>query len=125
MRIAAKETNHAVLGMNSDPVAIRIGCGRWDDWPDRDLFEFANSLQNSPDLSPLDGELMLIGNVLIAAASAASKIRTFRFDAIRRRFENVNQFGVSELFFFPDDIGRDFFAVDGERDENRFAGKAA
>jgi hypothetical protein len=59
--------------------------------------------------------------VLIGATAATSEIRARRFNAMQRRFFNFDQLGFGELFLLADDLGRNEFAFDYVRNENRLA----
>ncbi len=83
MRIAPKKTDHAILDVDRDPIAVTVGERRGDNRPERDLVELADPLENIADLSPLDGELVFIIDVLIGAAATTSEIGTLRRDSMR------------------------------------------
>jgi len=104
MRVAPEKTDHAILRVNGDATAISVRFGRWDDWSHRNIFEFANALQNVANLAPFDRKLMFVIDVLIRTTAAAAKIRALRSNAIRRTFLNFNKFGFRELLFLADDL---------------------
>src|SRR4029077_19735604 len=101
VRIAAKISNHAVSGMNRNPIPIAVWKRRWDDWTDWDIFQFSDSFQNVADLAPFDRELMFVIDVLVGAAAAATEVGTLRFGAVRRSCPNIDNLPLGELFFFP------------------------
>src|SRR5437016_13012979 len=84
MRIAPEKTNHAVLRVHGDAIAICVLLGRRDDRPHRNVFDFADSLQSVTNLSPFNRKLMFVANVLVSASATAAEIRTSWFNAIRR-----------------------------------------
>ena len=83
MGIAPEKSDHAILGVNGDTVAISVLFGRWDDRPHGNVFQFADPLQNIADLAPFNGELMFVIDVLIRAAAAAAKIWARWGNAVR------------------------------------------
>ena len=84
MRLAAEKTDHAVLRVHSDAIAICVLLGRRDDRPHRNVLEFADSLERITNLSPFDRKLMFVADVLVSASTAPAEIRTLRCYAIRR-----------------------------------------
>jgi hypothetical protein len=107
--------------MDGNPIAIPVGLRRTNDWTQRNVVQLSNSLQNIAHLSPFDGQLMIIRNVLIGAAAAFSEIGTRRDDPIRRWLQDFDDFGFGEAFLFSHNFRDDLFAVDGERNENRLS----
>lgn len=71
-----------------------------------------------PDLTSLPTKLFLVGEVLILAASTGGKVATFRFNAIRRSIEDLDQISVGAIGFVPPDSGPDFFSGESEGDED-------
>src|SRR5207247_9780912 len=92
MRIAPKKSDHAILGMHGDAIAISVLFGRGNDWSHRNILEFANSLKNIAHLSPFDCQLVFVSDVLISAAPAAAKVRAPRRNTIKCTFVNINKF---------------------------------
>jgi len=121
MGIAPGKTDHAVLRMHSDAIAIAILLGRRNDWLQRNVFKFADALQNVADLTPFDGELMFVSDVLIGAAPAAAEIWTRRFYAMGRTFLNIDEFRFRVLLLLADDFSRHFLAFNCVRNKDRFA----
>ena len=66
-------------------------------------------------------QLVLVLHVLVTAAAAATEIRAAGLDPVRRRFAHPDEFGLGEGFLLPNDARRDAFALDRERNEDRFA----
>ncbi len=83
MRIASEKSDHSIQRMHGDAIAISVLFLRRDDRSHRNIFEFANALQNIAHLPPFDSELMFVIDVLIRAATASAKIRALRRNAIR------------------------------------------
>jgi hypothetical protein len=106
--------------VNGDAIPICVVEGRGDDRAHRDVFELSDSLQEIADLTRFDFELMRVVDVLVGAAAAPTKIRTGRFDAIRRRLSNFDNLSFGKLLFLADDFRRNKFAVDGERNKDGF-----
>jgi hypothetical protein len=73
----------------------------------------------------LDGELMLVSDVLITASAAAAKVWAFRRDALLDRRENFCELRFGELFLLAHDLRGDALTLDRERDEDRLAIRAA
>ena len=67
---------------------------------------------------------MFVIDVLISAAAAFAEIWASRLHAMRRRLTKIDKLGFGELLFFAYDLGRDDFAVDGQRNKNRLAFRA-
>src|SRR2546430_11873281 len=105
VRIASKKTDYTFLCVNSDAVPISILFGGRDDRSHRSIFQFADSLESVTNLSPLNGKLMSVANVLVSASPAPAEIRTLRFHAIRRALLHFDQFRFGELFFLAHDLG--------------------
>src|SRR5438132_14417914 len=76
MRIAAKISDDAVLGMNGDAIAVSVLKRRGDNWPDRNIFNFSDSLNNVADLTRFNLELVRVIDVLIGVTTAATDVRT-------------------------------------------------
>src|SRR5690242_8282812 len=68
-RIMPEKTDHAVLCVDGDAIAIAILFRRQNNWPHQNFFKFADPLESIAHLAPFDGELMLIIDVLISAAA--------------------------------------------------------
>ena len=77
-----------------------------------------DSLQNIANLAPFDGELMFVIDVLVAAASAPTKVGAFRNHAMRRGLSNLDHFRVGKFLFLADDLRRYRFPINCEWDEN-------
>lgn len=121
IRVTPEKSDHALPRMDGDAVAISILFRRRNDRSRRDIFEFADSLQNISRLAPFDRKLMLVADVLISASAAAAKVRTWRPDPIGRRLAHIDKFTISELFFLAHDLRRDKLTVDGVRNKNCLA----
>src|SRR4030095_36681 len=91
VRIALKKTDHAVLRVNGDAVAIRVLTRRRDDRPHGNVLQLPDSLEHVAPVSPFNGKLMLVIDVLIRAPTASSEIRAPCRDAIRRSLLNFDQ----------------------------------
>jgi hypothetical protein len=121
MRIAPKKTDHAVLRVHGDAVAIRVLPRRRDYRTHGNILQFADSLERVAHLSPFNRKLMLVIDMLIRAATASAEIRALWRDAIRRTLLNFNQICFGELLLFPHDFGGNQFALNGVRNKNGFA----
>src|SRR4030095_9175068 len=121
MRIAPKKTDHAVLRVHGDAVAIRVLPRRRDYRTHGYIFQLADSLERFAHLSPFNRKLMLVIDMLIRAATASAEIRALWRDAIRRTLLNFNQICFGELLLFPHDFGGNQFALNSVRNKNRFA----
>src|SRR5215475_11754127 len=121
MRIAPKKTNHAVERMDGDAVAICILPRRRDDRTQRNVLQFADPLERRAHLSPFNGKLMLVIDVLIGAAAASAEIWALWRDAIGRTLFNFDQLCFGELLLFPYDFGRNHLVLNGVRNKNGFA----
>src|SRR5436305_11484589 len=106
MRIAPEKSDHTVLRVHGDAIAIRVLPRRRDDRTHRNVFHFADSLERVAHLSPLYRELMLVIDVLISAAAASAEIWALWRHAIWRTLFNVDQFRFGELFLVAQDFGR-------------------
>src|ERR1700730_18739650 len=114
MGIAPEKSDHAVLGVDGDTIAICIRDGRGDDRPHRNVFELSDSLQNVAHLPPLNCELIFVINVLITATSTATEVGALRIDAMRRAFLEIDNFRLGELLFLTRDLRRDNLSIIGE-----------
>src|SRR5215831_1644348 len=120
MRIAPKKSDHSILCVHGDAVAIRVLPGRRNDWPDRNVFEFSNSLQRIAHLSPFNRKLMFVIDVLIRAAAASTEIWASWRDAIRGTLLNFDQVCFSKLRLVPDDFRRNKLPLNRVRNKDRF-----
>src|SRR5213083_515948 len=121
MRIAPKKTDHAVLRVHGDAVAIRVLPWRRDYRTHGNILQFADSLERIAHLSPFNRNLMLVIDMMIRAAAASAEIWALWRDAIRRTLLNFDQICFGELLLFPDDFGGNQFALNGVRNKNGFA----
>src|SRR6267143_5025848 len=121
MRVAPEKTDHAILGVHSDAIAISILLRRRDDRSHRNVLEFADSLESVTNLSPFNRELMFVANVLVSASPAAAEIGTLRFHTIRRALLYFDQLCFSELFFLAHDFRGNELAVNGVRNKDGLA----
>src|SRR6266404_4084144 len=115
MRVAPEKTDHAILRVHSDSIAISILLLRRNDRSHWNVLEFADSLESVTNLSPFNRELMFVANVLVGAASAPAKVGTLRFHTIRRALLYLDQLRFGELFFLAQDLGGNDLAFDGVR----------
>src|SRR5262249_50314858 len=99
-------SDDAVLGMNGNPIAITVLTRRGDDWPHRNFFYFADSLENIADLARFNFELMRVIDVLISAAAAAAEIRARRFNAMGRAVRKIDNPSFGELVLPAGDFRR-------------------
>src|SRR5438093_733229 len=117
VRIASEKTDHALLRVHGDAIAICVLFGGRDDRSHRSIFQFADSLESVTDLSPLNGKLMFVANVLVSASPTPAEIRTLRFHTIRRALLHFDQFRCGELLFVAYDLGGNDLAFDGVRNK--------
>src|SRR5436190_9681416 len=117
MGIAPEKSDHAILRVHGDAIAIRVLLGRWNDWSHRNIFQLPDPLERIAHLVPFNCKLMFVTDVLISAAAAAAEIRALRHDAMRRAFLKFDKLRFRKLFFFAHDLGRDRFAFDRVRNE--------
>ena len=118
MRVAPKKSDHPILHMDRDSIAIFVLLRRRDDRSQRKIFELADSLENIAHLPPFDRQLMFVVNVLVRAPAAMAKIGALWPDTMRRAFLDFHELRLSELFFFPHDLRRNQFALNGVRNED-------
>src|SRR5262245_62285391 len=90
MRIALEKTNHAILRVHSDAVAICVLPWRRDNRTYGKVLQSADSLEGIPHLSPFNRKLMFVVDVLISAAAASSEIAALRRYAIRRTLHHLD-----------------------------------
>src|SRR5262245_65004695 len=88
IRIALKKTNHTILYVHGDAVAIGVLPRRRDDRTHGNVFQLADSLKRIPHLSPFNRKLMLVIDMLIRATAAPAEIRALWRDAIGRTLLN-------------------------------------
>src|SRR5436190_1137753 len=118
MRIAPEKTNHAVLRVHGDAIAVCVLLGRRDDRSHRNVFDFADSLESVANLSPFDRKLMFVANVLVSASPAPAEVGTLWFHTIRRVLLYFDQLRFGELLFLAHDLGGNDLAFDGVRNEH-------
>src|SRR6516165_1253072 len=121
IRIALKKTDHIILCVHGDAVAIGVVPRRWDDRTHGNVFHFADSSERIPHLSPFNGKLMLVIDVLIGAAAASAEIWALWRDAMRRTLLNFDQLCFRKLLLFPHDFGRNYLVLNGVSNKNGFA----
>ena len=68
---------------------------------------------------------MRIGDMLVIAASAMTKIRADRVNPLGRGNDHLPKLRSIKAFSVFDDFGLDSFSVDRERDENNFSVESA
>src|SRR6266699_4323336 len=105
MRVAPEKTDHAILRVHSDSIAISILFLRRNDRSHWNVLEFADSLQSVTHLSPFNRELMFVANVLVSASSAAAEVGTLRFNTIWGPLLYFDQLRFGELLFLAHDLG--------------------
>ena len=121
VRITSEKTDHTLLRVNSDAIAISILLERRDDWPHRNVSEFADALQSIAHLAPLNRKLMFVVDVLIRASAATAKVWTGWNRAVGRSFDKIDNLSFSELLFLAHDPGANPFPINGERHEDGLA----
>src|SRR5437588_1486068 len=124
MRVAPKISDHAILGVNCDPIAISVLERRGDDCTHWHIFEFSDSAKNVADLARFNFELMRVVDVLISATATFAEVRTGRLNAMRRAFSKIDNFRVGELFFLADNSCGNSLTVDRERNDRGLAAYA-
>ena len=107
--------------MHADAIAIFVRRGRGNDGPHRHFGKAPDPPQRLLDLPGLDRELLLVGEMLVAASTTASEVRAGRFDPIRRRLIDGNEICFGEFFFLLHHAHRDDIARRGERHEEHLA----
>src|SRR2546425_1527355 len=120
MRVAQEKTDHAILRVHSDAIAISIVVRRRNDGSHRNALEFADSLESITNLSPFDRKLMFVANVLVSASPAAAEIRTLGRDTSRRNILYLDKFRLGELLFLADDFGGNDLALNRVRNKDGF-----
>ena len=85
-----------------------------------DIGDAANPLQELNDLEALQFELVTVGDVLVIAASAMTKIRAKRVDPLSRVNDHLSELGPIKALFTFNYLGLDLFPIDRERDKNNF-----
>ena len=101
MRIAPKKTDHAILRMHGDAIAICVLPRRRDNRTHGNIPQFADSLERVAHLSPFNRKLVFVIDVLIRAAAASAEIWALWRDAIRRTFLNFDQLCFGRTASFP------------------------
>src|SRR5262249_40460084 len=91
MRIAPEKTNHPVLRVHGDAVAVRVLIRRRNNRTHGSVLQFADALERDSYLSPFNGKLMFISDVLICAAAASAEIWALWRHAIGRTLFNFDQ----------------------------------
>ena len=90
MNVAPIESDDIVFRMDGDAVAIRVRQRRRDHRPHGWFCDATDPPHRLLDLSRLQLELMRIADVLIAAPAASTEVRTFRRDAMWRKFDQLD-----------------------------------
>src|SRR5437899_3152098 len=121
MRVAPEKTDHAILRVHSDAIAISIVVRRRNDGSHRNALEFADSLEGVTNLSPFNRKLMFVANVLVSASPAAAEIGTLRFHTIRRGLLYFDQLRFSELLLLAHDFRGNDLALNSVKNKNRLA----
>ena len=80
--------------------------------------DFADALEDVPDLAALEFELVPVVNVLILAAGTVRIIWTARLDPVRRRRDDTNEVGGGVPAFDLNNFDFDAFALDHEGHED-------
>ena len=106
-------------GFIGSHLAAKLLDDGWDVWVLDDLS--TGSLENIAHLPPFNRKLMFVVDVLISAAAATAKVRTWWLNTIGGGFPDIDKFSLRELFFLADDFGGNCLAINRKRDKNRFA----
>ena len=85
-------------------------------------FQFGGAAKAFFQYAGLDPELMFITNMLIVAAPAASEIRTWRFNPLRGRLQNLLHTSSRKAALLFNDRSLNRFAFQRERHKYRLAG---
>ena len=120
-----KESDPALCGVDGDPVSECIRVWGSESGQYLDIGDAANPLQELDDLAALQFELMTVGDVLVIAASALTKIRADRVDPLSRANDHLSELGPIKALFAFDHLGLDPFPIDCERYENDFPFEAS
>src|SRR5882724_10223188 len=91
VRIAPEKSDHAILSVNRDAIAISILFGRRANRAHRNVFEFSDALQNIAHLPPFNRKLMFVVDMLISASAATAKVRTWWLNTIGGGFPDIDK----------------------------------
>ena len=73
------------------------------------------------DLTFLEGELVLVLDVLVAASAAAAKVGTFRRDSLRGSLSDLHKLRFGKPLLVPYGASNDVFAINCERNKKSLA----
>src|SRR5438046_8208618 len=121
VRITSEKTDHTLLRVNSDAIAISILVRRRDDRSHWNIPQFPDSLESVTHLSPFDRYLVFVANVLVSASATSSEIRTLWLYAIGRCLLHLNEIRFGELLLLPHDFRGNELIFNRERNKNGLA----
>jgi hypothetical protein len=84
-------------------------------------FDFRNPPQRLAQNSSFELQLPLVGNVLVMASAALPEVRTARFDAIGRRFDQLRHRASREPRLLLPDLGLNPLSRQHKRHQHRHA----
>jgi hypothetical protein len=106
------------LAANHDAIAVAVRPGAGDDRRDPCLLKPADPLKQIGNLFVLQPQLRRVINVLILAAAALAEVTAGRFDALRRRLNDAQQFRAGKILFDLRDFNLHDFADEHKRHEH-------
>jgi hypothetical protein len=116
-----KKPNPALCRMNGDPVSESIRLGGTQGGQYFDIGDAADSLQELENLAAFQFQLMKIGDMLVIAAAATTKIRANRVNPLVGANGYLSKLRPIKALPVLNDFGFDLFSIDRKRYENDFS----
>ena len=116
-----KKSDFAFCGVNGDPVSECVRSLGSEGGKNLDIGDAADPLQELGHLAAFQFQLMSVGDMLVVAASAMTKIRADRVNPLGRGNDHLPELRSIKAFSAFDDFGLDSFPVDRERYKNNFS----
>jgi hypothetical protein len=116
--VLGKKSDPVSGGVNGDPVSECVRAGGSQGGRDFNLDDTADPFQQLDHLAAFQFELVMVGDMLVIAASALAKIRADWVNSVRRAPGDSAKSGSNEVFPMLNDFGLDPFPFDCQRDEN-------
>jgi len=113
------------LAADHDAIAVAIGRRTGDDGGDDFAREAAEALEEVGNLLMFDFELGGVGEVLVLTAAAFTEVAALGRDALGRGFEDLEEFGARETFFYFGEFDFNQFSERDEGNEDHEVGDTA
>lgn len=106
------------LAANHDSIAIAKWGGAGNHGIDQSGIKLPDALKQIANLLMFDAKLRSVIQMLVLAAATIAEISAWRFDAVWRRLNDIQEAGAGKILFDLRDFGIDGFSQGDEGDEH-------